>query len=368
MHNRQLRLWRFLRRGCRGRGFVLGCHRGILLFGPHCQHLCARVCGVISGRDGAGIGERHDARPTAAARLAAGLDVAAHLDGHATDDAVVGEGKELVAGRRLGDTERAVSTVVALLDGIRATHRAAGRNDLAVLADAEMDLVLEAHEQDRVGGDAAEGAALDDLGAGDGVDDHVEGRQPDVDLALRHAADLDVRVDGERVQLDNRFVEGLVNAAHAGFFRGRPRLRLGGSPTSSSGVAVGSPDCSPAVALTSSTGLTSMSPTVIGFGLLADGLRGGCGVLDGTQVAHGAERDCGYSSISGHKERTSKTPPRVSKVRYGRWRVLCDGGSRPAALFCCRRSYSTASRSGVRMNNPRRGVWTEPSASVISSS
>src|SRR5574338_1197856 len=103
-----------------------------------------------------------------------------------------------------------------------------------------MDLVLQAHQHHLLGRHVAEGAALDDLGAGDGLDDLAEGRDARLDLALRGVADADLGVDDDRVQDGRGLVErlggGCLLVAHrsasAMAASRSSRLWLAGTPSS----------------------------------------------------------------------------------------------------------------------------------------
>src|SRR6185369_8737995 len=72
------------------------------------------------------------------------------LEGNAADDPVLGKREDLVARLRPRHAEGDVRAVLGLPDGHGPSGRATGEDRLAVLAEAHVGLVLEAHEEHAV--------------------------------------------------------------------------------------------------------------------------------------------------------------------------------------------------------------------------
>ena len=170
----------------------------VLLLGSDGQHLGRRVCRLVGRGHAAQVGADVAVMAAAAAALGDGPAVHAHeLDRRAGHDPVARKFELVVAGLRLAHPEGHVRAVVAVLVADALARRHAGQLGLAVVADADLGRVLEAHELDPRRVRAVERTAHELLGAVGRLDDLAPRQEADVQFALGLVADVDGAV-GQR--------------------------------------------------------------------------------------------------------------------------------------------------------------------------
>src|SRR4029078_11065413 len=114
------------------------------------------------------------------------------LHGHERGDVVLDQRQDFVSGGRLGDAERTVRSVLALVDRNAPADRSADEVGLPAVAERELALVLPADQQHLLPGRARDPPAPRLLRAATGVDDHAPRHNPHVDLTRGRAANLDL--------------------------------------------------------------------------------------------------------------------------------------------------------------------------------